>query len=402
MRLAVVGPTYPIKGGISHYTTLLVRALRKEHEVLFISYKYQYPHFLYPGTGQTSEDQSPIIEEAEFLWHTLQPWSLTAIAKRTRDFQADGVVLTWVTHFFGWHIATLARRIHKIAGCPVVLLCHNVKQHEDRPLEGPVTRMAFNAVDGFIVHSEEDLNNLRRYRPDAPIRKNFHPTYDIFASTAEWTREKAREKLGIRDEPMVLYFGAVRPYKGLKWLIEAAPAIVATVAGCQIWCVGDYWDGPDAFASRAQELGVLFDPHNPVAGGVRIVDRYVPNEEVGMYFGATDLLVLPYESATQSGIVQIAYGFKKPCIVTDVGGLPEVVLNGKTGYVVPPQNAEAIAMKTAEFFSGGDKLRMRFETEIAEWRKVFDWQHMVRTIEDLLEGPGRSYAPSADGSGRKT
>lgn len=385
MRLVVVGPTYPIKGGISHYTTLLVRALRKEHEVLFVSYKYQYPGIIYPGTGQTSDDKNPITEDCEYLWHTLQPWSLTKIARRIREFNADGVVLTWVTHFFGWHIATLAHRIHKFAGCPVILLCHNVKQHEDRPLEGPLTRMAFNSVDGYIVHSDEDLNNLKRIRPAAAIRKNFHPTYDIFASTREWTRDQARKSLGLTDNmPMALYFGAVRPYKGLKWLVEASPSILEKVKGCRIYCVGDYWDGPAEFENQAKSLGTLFDEKNPDHGGVVIVSGYIPNEEVGMYFAAADLVVLPYESATQSGIVQIAYGFKKPCIVTNVGGLPEVVLDGKTGYIVPPKDPVAIAEKTIEFFTNKSDLTEKFETEITEWRKVFDWSHMVETIEDLL------------------
>ena len=101
MRLAVVGPTYPIKGGISHYTTLLVRALRRKHDVSFISYQYQYPGFLYPGTGQYSQDESPITEPAEFLWHTMKPWTLNRIARRMKEFEVEGVVLNWVTHFFG-------------------------------------------------------------------------------------------------------------------------------------------------------------------------------------------------------------------------------------------------------------------------------------------------------------
>jgi len=384
VRLCVVGPTYPVKGGISHYTTLLVRALRKRHDVLFVSYKYQYPAFLYPGTGQTSDDKNPITEDAEFIWHTLQPWTLTRIARRVKEFKADGVVLTWVTHFFGWHVARLATLIHRIAGCPVILLCHNVKQHEDRPLEGPVTRMAFNSVDAFIVHSEEDLNNLRRIRPDAIIRKNFHPTYDIFASTSDWTRSSARNALGLRDQPMALYFGAVRPYKGLIWLIEAAPGILEKVPGCQIWCVGDFWDGSGEFEKRSMELGVLYDEKSSSRGGVRIVSGYVPNEDVGKYFAAADLIVLPYESATQSGIVQIAYGFLKPCVVTNVGGLPEVVLDGKTGYVVPPRDPVAIVEKTTQFFAGGESLRRELETNIEEWRKVFAWDHMVETIEGLV------------------
>jgi glycosyltransferase involved in cell wall biosynthesis len=183
---------------------------------------------------------------------------------------------------------------------------------------------------------------------------------------------------------MVLYFGAVRPYKGLKWLIEASPEIIEKVPGCRIFCVGDYWDGPSEFENRARELKSIFDPQNPDRGGVMVIDRYVPNEEVGMYFTAADLVVLPYESATQSGIVQIAYGFKKPCVVTNVGGLPEVVLDGKTGYVIPPKDSKAIAEKTIEFFNDKDKLIRKFEAEITEWRKVFDWDHMVETIKNVV------------------
>ena len=246
--------------------------------------------------------------------------------------------------------------------------------------------MAFKGADAYIVHSEEDRINLLRMFPDAIVKKNFHPTYDVFAAGSHWRRETSRAALGLDiNQPMILYFGAVRPYKGLKWLIEAAPAIMATVPGCVIYCVGDFWNGPEEFENRAKELGVKFDPKNPKIGGVEIVAEYIPNEEVGKYFNATDLVVLPYESATQSGIVQIAYGFGKPCLVTNVGGLPEVVLDGKTGYVVPPKDPHAIAMKTAEFFAAGTDIRTKFENEIREWRKVFDWEHMVETIEELMK-----------------
>ena len=228
------------------------------------------------------------------------------------------------------------------------------------------------------------MSNLKRIRPDAGIRKNFHPTYDIFASTVDWTRDRARKSLDLTDEPIVLYFGAVRPYKGLKWLVEASPAIIDKIPGCRIYCVGDYWDGPAEFENQAKSLGTLFDETHPDKGGVMIVSGYIPNEEVGMYFAATDLVVLPYESATQSGIVQIAYGFKKPCVVTDVGGLPEVVLDGKTGYVIPAKDPDAIAEKTIEFFNDKENLTRKFEMEISEWRTVFDWSHMVKTIVFLI------------------
>ncbi len=385
MRLAVVGPAHPIKGGISHYTTLLVRALRKRHEVLFISYRYQYPQWIYPGTGQTSNDASPILEENEPIWHSLKPWSLHQIAHRMKKFGAEGVIDTWVTQFLGFHTTYLAWQIKRIAKCPIVLLCHNVHQHDPLPLENFLPKLAFNSADGFIVGSETDLERLKSFVPNAIIRKHFHPTYDVFAKDSDWTRENARAALGMGHEPMVLYFGAVRPYKGLKWLVQAAPEILAGVPGCQIWCVGDYWDGPEEFEEMSKELGVLYDPASPSAGGTRIVAKYVPNEEVGKFFAACDLVALPYETATQSGIAQIAYGFDKPCLVTSVGGLPEIVLDGETGYVVPPLDSKAIADRVIEFFSLTDEGRAQFESRIADWKKVFDWDHMVDTVEDLMK-----------------
>jgi len=383
MRIAVAGPTHPIKGGISHYTTLLVQALRKQHEVLFVSYRYQYPEWLYPGPGQTSDDEDPIIEEAEFLWHSLKPWTLTHIAKRVREFKADVVILTWVTHFFGWHFATLANKIKKIAGCPVILLCHNVKQHDDKPLEKPLTNMAFRAADGFIVHSQEDMDNLLKLIPDAKVIKNFHPTYDIFASKSKWSRDDARKALGLHDEPMVLFFGTVRPYKGLKWLLDAVPAILEKVPKLKVWVAGGFWDGTGEFEKQLKSLGITYDNQLNGIATVHLLDIYVPNSEVGKFFASSDLVILPYESATQSGIVQIAYGFNKPCIVTNVGGLPEVVLDGVTGYVVPPLNSEKIAERAIDYLLSPPETRQKFEDEISKWRKVFDWEHMVGTIEKL-------------------
>jgi len=385
MRITVIGPTYPIKGGISHYSTLLVRELRKSHDTLFISYRYQYPELIYPGKGQKKEDKNPIREEAEYLWHTLQPWTLNRIARRIREHKSEAVVMMWHTHFFGWHIAKLAKLIRKSTGCPVILICHNVKQHESKPLEGQLTRKAYNAVDGFIVHSDEDMENLKAIRPDALVRKNFAPTFDVFATSTGWTRDKARKELGLTDEPMVLYFGLVRKYKGLKWLIEASPGIIENVPGAQIWCVGEYWDGPDEYENWAKELNTLFNPGNSSKGGVRIIDSYVPNDEVGKYFAAADVMVLPYESATQSAILQIAYGFKLPCIVTNVGGLPEVVRDHLTGFVIPPRDPSAIIRTVTEYFQRGSELRSKMEREITEWRKVFEWNHMVQTIGNLVD-----------------
>ncbi len=370
-RFIVLGPTHPIKGGISHYTTILVRELRKKHDVRFISYKFQYPKFLYPGTGQTDDKSEGIRIDNEPIFHSMNPFSLSRIVREIRRDDPDIFLLNWVTFFFAPHIHYMLKRVKPLR-TRSLMICHNVKQHEDRPMEAYFTRMAFRHCDRFIVHSEEDRNNLLQYRPDANVKKNLHPTYDIFATEYPWERDAARAALDV-DGEVLLFFGVVRPYKGLKHLIDAMPAILEK-RKVTLLVVGDFWGGPEEYRKQIGKLGV--------GEHVRLFDQYTPNEEVGKYFMASDLAVLPYESATQSGITQIAYGFGLPCVVTNVGGLPEVVDDGRTGYIVPPKDARAISDAVLRFFDERDKVD--WSGNIREFIRRFSWDHMIDTIETFL------------------
>ncbi len=370
-RITVLGPTHPIKGGISHYTTILVQELRKKHDVRFISYKFQYPEFLYPGPGQMDKEGKGILVENEPIFHSMNPFSLARIVREIKRDDPDIFLLNWVTYFFAPHIHYLLSRVKEMR-TRSVMICHNVKQHEDKPMEAYFTKLAFKHCEGFIVHSDEDRENLLKYRPDAIVRKNFHPTYDIFATRFPWERDEARKQLNIEGD-VLLFFGVVRPYKGLIHLINAMPEILKHHK-LTLLVVGGFWKAEEEYRKHIAELGI--DEH------VRVYNQYVPNEEVGKYFMASDLAVLPYESATQSGITQIAYGFELPCVVTNVGGLPEVVDNGKTGYIIPPKDPDAIAKTVLRFFDERDKID--WGANIREFRKRFSWDHMVETIESFL------------------
>jgi glycosyltransferase involved in cell wall biosynthesis len=201
---------------------------------------------------------------------------------------------------------------------------------------------------------------------------NPHPLYDFFEKVG-LTRDEARRKIGAGKERLILFFGYVRPYKGLKFLLEAMPEIRDTT-GAGLLVVGEFYEPSDPYLEMVRRSGI--------GEAVRFVDRYVGNEEVEAFFTASDVVVLPYITATQSGIVQIAIFFDRPVIVTGVGGLPEVVSEGRTGFVVPPSDAGAIAKAVIEFYDGDWARRM--EPHFEEERKRFSWTHLVSSLEDLI------------------
>jgi len=231
----------------------------------------------------------------------------------------------------------ISRWIKRTTTIPIVYICHNVVPHDgggilDRRFATTVLRQG----DAFIVHSEQDRHRLHALLPQAKIIKAHHPTY---AELAERSNEPASDRLRGRiglphDRPILLFFGFVRPYKGLEYLIQALPLVLAQKQ-VYLLVVGEFWSSPDFYERYAHEYGVEH--------AVTFVNQYVPNEELGQYFDLADVVVLPYISATQSGVVQLAFGFGKPVITTRVGGLHEVVHDGVNGLLVPPRDARALA-----------------------------------------------------------
>lgn len=369
LKIALVGLTYPFRGGIAHYTTLLCRALRERHDVRFFALYRQYPSLLFPGKTQMDESDDSFNIDHEATIDSINPVSWFRTASRIVDQRPDLIVVSWWHPFFAPAFGTIARLARR-KGIPTCYLCHNAVPHERSAIDKALLQYAFSAAPVFITHSKQDHDDLKALKPDAIVHQNPHPTYDVFATDEPLTPDEAKRRIGLAGKRLLLFFGFVREYKGLAHLLDAVRRLGAD-EGYHLAIVGEFYDDKSKYQSALEEL--------TSRGQITLVDRYVPNEEVAVYFTAADLVMVPYLSATQSGVIQIAYAFLKPVIATTVGGIPEVVTDGRTGYLVPPADADALASAAQRYFA--EDRREQFEREIVEENEKYSWDRMVETIE---------------------
>lgn len=371
-KVVLVGPVYPFKGGISHYTGLMYRALSKKYDVDMISYKMQYPKILFKKEQRDYSNDMFKIEDTDFYINTANPVNWIATASHIRKKKPDLVILQWWHPYFApcyWSIGSL------LGKCKVLFICHNVFPHERFPLDRFLTKMVMAKGDYYIVHSKQDEEDLKTIRKNAKYKRTVLPTFNAF-KIQNLDKTEGRRQLGIAEEEKVLlFFGFVRGYKGLKHLIRAMQRIVNNVEQVKLLIVGDFAGDKEEYLKLIEEYGVK--------DYIEIHDGYIPDQEVEKFFAASDVVVLPYESATQSGIVQIAYGFEKPVIATKVGGLPEVVLDGKTGYIVPPKDSEKLAERITDYFEKNKE--MEFQENIQKEAYKYSWEHMTEIISELKE-----------------
>ena len=377
MKIVLIGPVYPYKGGISHYTSLLYKALIKENDVELISYKMQYPKILFRKEQRDYSNDLFKIDDARFLINTANPFNIIGVSGKINKINPDIVLIQWWHPYFAPCYKILMNHLKK--SIKVFITCHNVFPHERFPLDKQLTKMVLKRGDGFIVQSRSDEEDLLSIKPDANRKFNPIPVFNAFKirdiSPAEARAEIiSKDGFDINDNTkLLLFFGFVREYKGLKHLLRAMPKIVNKISDCRLMVVGDFGDDKDDYVE-------IIESHN-MNNFIFLKDSYTPDGEVEKYFAGSDLVVLPYEDATQSGIVQIAYGFEKPVLVTRVGGLPDVVTDMKTGYVVEPFNPDAIADKVIDFFENNRKEEMHAGIEAEAYR--FSWEHMAETICEM-------------------
>lgn len=372
-KIIVIGPVYPYKGGISHYTGLLYRALSKKYHTEVISYKMQYPKILLKREQKDFSNDTFKVDGARFLINTANPFNILSVAGKIRNEKPDAVIIEWWHPYFAPCYMILMSKLKKIKK---IFICHNVFPHERFPMDKKLTKMVLKKGDAFILHSGTEAQDLLSIRPDADYKVQVHPTYSAF-NFDNMDKAQAREKLGIpHDEKLMLFFGYVREYKGLKYLIEAMEILKNKNSEVpKLYVVGDFDGNKDTYLEQIEKAGV--------GDCVTIVDGYVPDREVEKYFAAADMVVLPYVSATQSGIVQIAYGFEKPVIVTRVGGLPEVVDDNKTGLIVESCDPKALSVAIGKFYE--NDLEKEFIEYIREAAYRFSWDRMQETITELMD-----------------
>ena len=362
-RIVLIGPVYPYKGGISHYTGLMYRALAKKYQTFMVSYRFQYPGFLYKKEQKDYTNDSFRVEDTRFWIHTANPLNWIRTAERIRKLNPDLTIVQWWHPYFAPCYLVLTRLLGKRK---ILFICHNVFPHERFPFDRKLTRMVLKRGDAFIVQSGKDAEDLTSILPGARFEQAVHPTYNVF-KFENMSKEKARQLLQIpMEEKVLLFFGFVREYKGLKYLIHALPRIRKECENIRLFVVGDFGgvQNREAYEKIMEE--------NRVKDAVTVCDGYIPDREIEKYFAACDLVVLPYVSATQSGIVQIAYGFEKP----------DVVENGKTGYVVEPENPDALADAVVRYFV--EDKEEEFGENVKKEAYRFDWERIVETVQRLF------------------
>ena len=367
--LAVLGPFHPYRGGIAHHTTLLVRSLMAQHPVLGLNFSRLYPGFLFPGRTQYDDSADPLQAsgvETPRCVDSIGPWTWHGAAQRAIDFGARLLILQWWHPFFAPSYAAIARTCRK-HDVRILFLCHNVLPHESSRLDAALLRWGLGTADAFIVQSQGDQEALQRLLPGKPIEWTPHPAYNFF-KTGAVDREGARQRLQVQGD-VLLFFGLIREYKGLDVLLRAL-SLVREHLPVRLLVVGEFYQDRRPYDLLIQELHL--------EDAVHMVDRYLPNEEVEPWFLAADMVVMPYRSATQSGIAQISLSFERPVLVTRVGGLPEVVDEGRTGWVVPPEDPAAMAAAIVDFFQNQRITEMRPHLAGAGTR--FSWDAMVQAV----------------------
>ncbi len=376
MRILILSTAFPLRGGIAHYNALLARALAVRHEVATITFKRQYPALLFPGKTQQEQDELPLAPPAPELIDSMNPFNWVAVGREVRRRRPDLLIFKFWLPFFGPCFGTITRVAKHGTPARSLVICDNVIPHEHRPFDRAFTRYLFSATDFFLVQSRAVERDLESFLPGAVYRYAPHPVYDIFGSALP--RADARRLLGITASRVLLFFGYIRRYKGLHVLLRAIAGLLPGL-DVHLLVVGEFYDDERPYREEIGALGL--ERH------VSLYSGYLPNSEVARFFSAADAVVLPYTSATQSGIAQIAYNFNVPVIASNVGGLAEVVIDGQTGFVVPPNEPEALAAAIRRFYDEGHQ--EAFEKNVTVEKRKYSWENLVRAIEEMAEAGTR-------------
>ncbi len=364
-KIVLLGPAYPLRGGIANFNeALCTTLLGMGHDCEIVSFTLQYPGFLFPGTTQFAKgDPAPAGLKITPLLNSINPLSWYKTAQYIASLRPEIVIIRYWLPFMAPSLGFTARRIRKMCpGVTIKAICDNVIPHENRLGDQSLTRYFTGSCDSFVVMSKSVLQDLQTFT-SKPATLLFHPIYNIFGEPVDKT--EARKRLGLDlNSRYVLFFGFIRKYKGLDLLLQAFAQV--TDPGIKLLVAGEFYEDARPYQELIDKLGIR--------DRLVLKTEYIPKEEVRYWFGAADLVAQPYRDATQSGVTQIAYHFEKPMVVTDVGGLPEIVPNGKAGYVVKPEPAP-IAHAISDFFTTGAEAKLL--PGVREMKRKFSWEEFA-------------------------
>lgn len=370
-KILIIGPGHPLRGGLATFNQRLAKEfIDQGNDCTLISFSLQYPSFLFPGTTQYSEEPAPANIPILSLINSVNPLNWISTGRKLKKMKPDLVVVRYWLPFMGPALGTILRIIKKNKHTRIVCIADNVIPHEHRPGDKAFTKYFLKSCDAFITMSEKVLADLRTFEPTKPAQLVQHPLYDNFGAAISKT--DARNKLGLpKDGKLLLFFGFIRQYKGLDLLLKAMADERIKTAGIRLLVAGEFYEDEKPYID-------LLKQHNLV-DTVIMKTNFIPDSEVRNYLCAADCVVQPYRNATQSGVTPLAYHFEKPMIVTNVGGLPSLVPDGKVGLVCEP-DPQSIADAIIRFYQKGES---HFLPGLQEEKQKYSWERLTEAILNL-------------------
>ena len=369
-RYVILSPANPLRGGIASSSERLAEEIRDQgQEVDIISFKKQYPDLLFPGKTQFTSDPPPKDIRIHSWIHSTNPFNWVQVAKKIVRLKPDYVIVRYWIPFMGPSLGSICKRVKKSTGAKIVCLADNLIPHEETPVDSILTRNFLKHIDSMVVMSKSVGQDLRKFSDTIPYTFVPHPIYDNYGEKAE--RTEALVRLGLDSaKRYILFFGFIRAYKGLDILIDAFEQL--NDPNIHLIVAGEFYADEKVYKEDVRKRGL--------SDRIHFYSEYIPNEGVADFFAAADIVAQPYRSATQSGISQLAYHFEKPMLVTNVGGLPEIVDHDKSGYVVDV-NPQAVSEALSDFFTNDRSQGMTEATIQAKAR--FSWKMLLEALSSI-------------------
>ena len=370
-QVLIIGPAHPLRGGLATFNQRLAEEfIRQGDRCSLISFSLQYPSMLFPGKTQYATDPPPAGITIRSIINSINPLNWIAVGRKLAAERPDLIVVRYWIPFMGPALGTILRQVRRNRHTRIVCIADNVIPHEHRPGDKTFTRYFLDACDAFITMSENVFSDLRKFEKTKPARVVQHPLYDNFGPKLD--RNAARQKLGLpANERLILFFGFIRRYKGLDLLLRAMGDPRIRKSGIRLVVAGEFYEDEKEYRSLIQELDL--------ANAVILKTNFIPDSEVRYYLCAADAVIQPYRNATQSGVTPLAYHFEIPMVVTNVGGLPDLVPDHRAGLVCAPEPA-SIATAILEFYQLGEQY---FIPHLRNEKQKYSWSALVNAIKEM-------------------
>jgi D-inositol-3-phosphate glycosyltransferase len=371
VKIFIIGPAYPLRGGPAQFNENLCQQLNLAgHDAQIISYSLQYPNFLFPGSSQFEKSgKAPEGIKIHTLISTINPFNWFKVGRFIKKEKPDFILFRYWLPFFGPCLGTIGKLVRKKT--KVLALTDNIIPHEPRIGDKLFTKYFVNNCDGFIAMSKTVLNDISKFSNNQNKAYSPHPMYETYGPIVGL--RDAREKLGLDPQgKIILFFGLIRHYKGLDILLEAMDHTEIKKQNIKLLIAGEFYEDKQPYFD-------LIEKHQ-LKGHVILHDKFIPNEDVRYYFCACNLVAQTYRNATNSGVTMVGYYYEKPMLVTNVGGLAEIVPDGKCGYVVE-NSVSKISEKIIEYFSQNKE--PEFRANVIQEKKKYEWKEFINTLLNL-------------------